>query len=58
MEFEITLNTKNGTIDILYSGYNIISTTIYSEKTTQKIIELLQNELDEDLQKIIDINNR
>ena len=41
----IQINEKNGCIDILYNGYNIIKETIYNEELTQTIIDLIKNEL-------------
>ena len=54
MKFEMILDTENGTIDILYSSYNIISKTIYNEDLTAEIKDLIQTELYEDLEKIIE----
>lgn len=45
-DFEIMISKQDGRIDILYSGYNIISETLYNERLVEKIIDLLQNELD------------
>lgn len=52
MKVELILDTENGKIDILYSGYNIIAETIYNEELTEKITELLQNELWQDLAEL------
>lgn len=52
MKLELILDTENGKIDILYSGYNIISKTIYNEELTNKIKDLIQNELYEDLETL------
>lgn len=48
MNIQIILNKENGTIDILYNGYNIIKKTIYNDELTNKILELLENELKQD----------
>lgn len=52
MELEIIINTEEKRVDILYQGYNIIAESIYNEELPQKIIELLQNELYENLEDI------
>lgn len=41
----IILNEEEGTTEILYNGYNIIAETIYNEKLTKKIVELITEEL-------------
>lgn len=48
MNIQIILNKENGSIDILYNGYNIIKKTIYNDELTNKILELLENELKQD----------
>ena len=45
---DIILNEKDGRIDLLYTGYNIIAKTIYNEELTKKIVELITNELKND----------
>lgn len=52
MELEIIINTEEKRVDVLYQGYNIIAESIYNEELPQKIIELLQNELYENLEDI------
>ena len=42
-DINIVLNEKDGRIDLLYTGYNIIAKTIYNEDLT-KIKEWLINE--------------
>lgn len=42
---EIILNKEEGTIELLYCGYNIIKETIYNEELTGRIISLLEQEL-------------
>ena len=41
----IILNKEQGTIDLLYNGYNIIAQTIYDYELTNKILELIENDL-------------
>lgn len=45
MGIEIILNKEEGTIELLYCGYNIIKETIYNEELTSHIISLLEQEL-------------
>lgn len=52
MKLEVIINTEEKRIDILYQGYNIIAESIYNEELPQKIIELLQNELYENIKEI------
>lgn len=47
-DIQIILNEKNGRIDLLCTGYNIIAKTIYNEELTKKIIELIIEELKSD----------
>lgn len=47
-DINIVLNEKDGRIDLLYTGYNIIAKTIYNEELTKKIVELITNELKND----------
>lgn len=47
-DINIVLNEKDGRIDLLYTGYNIIAKTIYNEELTKKIVELITNELKSD----------
>ena len=47
-DINIVLNEKDGRIDLLYTGYNIIAKTIYNEELTKKIVELIKNELKND----------
>ena len=47
-DINIILNEKDGRIDLLYTGYNIIAKTIYNEELTKKIVELITNELKSD----------
>lgn len=56
MKFEIVINTENGEIDIMKSGYNIIAETIYNEELTETIKNLIQNELCEDLASLIKLH--
>lgn len=44
-DINIILNEKDGRIDLLYNGYNIIAETIYNKELTQKITDLLDTEL-------------
>ena len=44
-DINIILNDKEGRIDLLYNGYNIIAETIYNKELTQKIADLLDTEL-------------
>lgn len=43
-DIKIILN-KEGTTELLYKGYNIIAKTFYNENLTNKILELITNEL-------------
>lgn len=45
MNINIILNKQDGTTQILYNGYNIIKTTIYNNQITNKILQLIKNEL-------------
>lgn len=45
MGIEIILNKEEGTIELLYCGYNIIKETIYNEELTSHIMSLLEQEL-------------
>jgi hypothetical protein len=45
MGIEIILNKEEGTIELLYCGYNIIKETIYNEELTSHIIGLLEQEI-------------
>lgn len=47
-DINIILNEKDGRIDLLYTGYNIIAKTIYNEELPKKIVELITNELKND----------
>lgn len=58
MKIEIIIDEERQAIDILYSGYNIISETIYNDKAVKKIIKILENETIDALYNIIDINKR
>ena len=45
MKINIILNEEEKSLDILYNNYNIIAKTIYNEKLTKKIVELITEEL-------------
>lgn len=47
-DIHITINEKDGSINLLFDGYNIIAKTIYSETLTNKILQLIQDELKND----------
>lgn len=53
MKFEIIIDTDEKRIDILYSGYNIISETIYNDKMPDKIVKLLETETNDKIENII-----
>ena len=44
-DIRIILRQDEGMIDVLQNGYNIIAETIYNEELTNKILELIENEL-------------
>jgi hypothetical protein len=55
MNISIILNKKEGRIELLYNGYNIIKETIYNEELTNKIISLIEKELCvENLEKFLE----
>lgn len=60
MKINIIIDEERQAIDILYTGYNIISETIYSDEAVKKIIKILEDETqyNETLKNIIDINRR
>ena len=47
-DIQITINEKDGSINLLFNGYNIIAKTIYNETLTNKILQLIQDELKND----------
>lgn len=55
MKFEIIIDTEEKRIDILYSGYNIISETIYNDKIPEKIVKLLETETSDKIGNIIEM---
>lgn len=55
MKFEIIIDTDEKRIDILYSGYNIISETIYNDKMPEKIVKLLETETSDKIENIIEL---
>ena len=44
-DIRIILRQDEGTIDLLYNGYNIIAETIYNEELTNKVLNLIEQEL-------------
>lgn len=44
-DIRIILRQDEGAIDLLYNGYNIIAETIYNEGLTNKILNLIEQEL-------------
>ena len=48
MDVNIILNKEEGYIHLLFNGYNIIAKTLYNEDLTNKIFELIENELKQD----------
>lgn len=44
-DIRIILRQDEGMIDLLYNGYNIIAETIYNEELTNKILQLIEQEL-------------
>jgi hypothetical protein len=52
MKLQVIINTEEKRVDILYQGYNIIAESIYNEELPQKIVDLLQNELFENIEEI------
>lgn len=47
-DIQITINEKDGSINLLFNGYNIIAKTIYNETLTNKILQLIKDELKND----------
>lgn len=47
-DIQITINEKDKSINLLFNGYNIIAKTIYGETLTNKILQLMQDELKND----------
>lgn len=43
-DIQITINEKDGSINLLFNGYNIIAKTIYNETLTNKILQLIKDE--------------
>ena len=53
MKFEIIIDTDEKRIDILYSGYNIISESIYSDRIPGEVVKLLETETSDKIKNII-----
>lgn len=48
MKIELIIDTKENSVDILHSGYNIIKTTLHNADITKKIYEILKNTINEE----------
>lgn len=47
MKIELIIDEEEKSINVLYSGYNIIKTTLYDEELTNKILKLIIEELEQ-----------
>lgn len=47
-DIRITISEKDGSINLLFDGYNIIAKTIYNGTLTNKILQLIKDELKND----------
>lgn len=60
-DIHLIINEKEGSIDLLYNGYNLIAKSLYNENLVNKIIELIITELKqesnfESLEKLLTLN--
>lgn len=60
-DIHLIINEKEGSIDLLYNGYNLIAKSLYNEDLVNKIIKLIITELKqennfESLEKLLTLN--